>query len=324
MGHPPDCNIGWEAMKNKVALLNAVALALGIVIFAPTASAAPGQANTIPERANKTNPDRGSIKAPAGNILLSASSQKPLSADNPSTDFNGNSPNEQKRLWFDRRMAVGTERLADETNALATFTFWLACLTGALAAIGFLQFIMFYKQLGIMKQTLIDAEGAAKTAKVAADALRETVQTMKDTAQRRLRAYVSVRGTVPPPRDGIAVAWFKVENTGDTPAFNMIDLRDAWIDTYPKPVQQRPKPTDGKYQLSPRDDITLLTDEIDVSEEELQAIRDENKAIWCSVDITYEDTFGNRWNTNVLGYMTGERIDSSDDRRIHIETYTAT
>ena len=68
---------------------------------------------------------------------------------------------------------------------------WMVRLTAGLFIVGAGQLWMFKKQLGIMKDSLRDTEGAANAAKQSADAAEKTVKIMDDTARRQLRPYVS-------------------------------------------------------------------------------------------------------------------------------------
>jgi hypothetical protein len=77
-------------------------------------------------------------------------------------------------------------------EAVGFFTF-LLCLVGGL------QLVLFLWQLWLIRKSLDDtkiaaeaAKQSADTAKIQAETARDTLQVMQDTAQRQLRAYISV------------------------------------------------------------------------------------------------------------------------------------
>jgi hypothetical protein len=102
--------------------------------------------------------------------------------------------------------------------------------TSLLVIVGLFQLGVFYWQLRLIRRSLIDAERAANAAQRSADiatrqadTARATLETMQDTAQRQLRAYVvalgkdfSQRGT-----DDRFVLHIDIRNTGQTPAYNV-------------------------------------------------------------------------------------------------------
>ena len=109
--------------------------------------------------------------------------QAPTQQLKQSADTNRES-NEQK-FKIDRRVAEGTERLADETNNLADYTAALAFFTFLLALVAIAQFLMFYKQWGVMKEGLGDT-------KKSADAALATAKTSSDSLTKLERAFVFV------------------------------------------------------------------------------------------------------------------------------------
>jgi hypothetical protein len=85
--------------------------------------------------------------------------------------------------------------------------------------------------------TLIAAALAAVGAVLAATRARQTVETMQDTAQRELRAYLAgvpdrIVGLVPTEQPQF---WFKVTNHGTTPARHMNHAAIMMIEAHPLP-----------------------------------------------------------------------------------------
>jgi hypothetical protein len=122
---------------------------------------------------------------------------------------------------------------------LTTYTGLLAWFTAGLIAVGLGQICMFFRQLGYMKQGMIDAKIAAEaakesadTAKTQAETARGTLVTMQDTAERQLRAYVFIddakfeHAPSPPHLWRIILV---IKNFGQTPAYDVIARIDRDI-----------------------------------------------------------------------------------------------
>ncbi len=120
--------------------------------------------------------------------------------------------NEQKHLWYDRRVAEGTERLSDETNNLARYTLALAIFTAVMIAVGLAQLIMFYRQWRAMRDGL---EHSQKATEAAVMAQRPWVKLVAD-----------IHGILENPGNGPRLP-FKImlENIGNSPATNV----NVWV-----------------------------------------------------------------------------------------------
>lgn len=106
------------------------------------------------------------------------------------------------------------------TGALALLTFLLVC-------IGSIQGGLFYWQLKLIRESLVDTKTSADAANKAADAAERTVNTMKDTAERQLRAYALVSSAaIVNVREGqttntaftTSKIYVSIKNFGHTPA----------------------------------------------------------------------------------------------------------
>lgn len=154
-------------------------------------------------------------------------------------------------------------------------------------------------------------------------ALREVSYT-RDSSQRELRAYVFVTTKVPIITNNKTVCEFILENAGKTPAYAVKDSSAIWVDTWESPtVWKVPELSQESACIGPKDKISV-TLEIEISDSDLDAIRNEKMAIWAIIELAYTDTFGKEWRTTVKSYMTGTDLQESADRRMTIKNYHAT
>lgn len=114
------------------------------------------------------------------------------------------------------------EKAANE-RSLIVWTIVLAGTTIILALFAGGQLYMFWVQLGLIRISLDEAKTAAEAASKAADAAERTVNTMKDTAERQLRAYTMVlRAEILniSPSPNLTESWIDItfKNFGQTPA----------------------------------------------------------------------------------------------------------
>src|SRR5260370_34892153 len=97
-----------------------------------------------------------------------------------------------------------------------------------------------------MRQGMRDTELAAKAARHSAEATKESVALAKDTAQRQLRAYISVeiRGFQfdrDPNLAWLCKANFEIRNDGQTPAYDVRTNGDCRIPA-PPPLSHFTRP----------------------------------------------------------------------------------
>lgn len=198
--------------------------------------------------------------------------------------------------------------------AISTIGLWLA--TNKLWVAG-------EKQFGLLAETAIaqsrDMQDSIASAVAAANAARHSNEIAQDTAERELRAYVSIAGVarVNDPGDvegpGFAVL-VDVKNDGKTPAYDVFQW--AKIEVREFPLRERfgfhcvenPSlsiiPTSGKTMAFPtfKRQLTPL---------EEQAIFENGKAIYVYGEVAYRDIFGKgrltqfRFRCNGQGYPLG-------------------
>jgi hypothetical protein len=147
----------------------------------------------------------------------------------------------QEKAVIDEKLAFETQRIADYTDRLAAFTIALFCIAVFQAG-------LFFWQLRYMRKGMEDAAiaaGAAKesadTAKIQAGVARDTLQTMQDTAERQLRAYVGVSGaSISKVETGAPEAIVTFKNFGQTPAYDVRSWIHMWIAENPLTVTVLP------------------------------------------------------------------------------------
>jgi len=85
------------------------------------------------------------------------------------------------------------------------------------------------------------AKESADTAKIQAGVARDTLQTMQDTAERQLRAYVGVsEASIHKVETGAPEAIVSIKNFGQTPAYDVQAWIHMWIAEYPLTVTVLP------------------------------------------------------------------------------------
>lgn len=205
---------------------------------------------------------------------------------------------ERERVTREREVQIANEvELNKWTAVLAVTTVFLA-----LIALG--QFLMFFFQLRLMKSGAKDTSELARSAsinaaaaKLSADASQRIVEIMKDTAEKQLRAYVSVDTTKVTDAQGNEVQQIglSVRNGGLTPAYKL----QAWMTvavranepTFPfeEPMQLADK---GWTLLDAKEAKLMKLDYPQFSPEELAAVRANVRALYLWGEITYNDIFG--------------------------------
>jgi hypothetical protein len=137
---------------------------------------------------------------------------------------------EKDKAFAERVIAYSTLALAIVTTLLALFTLGLMIFTGKLwRATG--KLVKDAEE--ISERQAQDTRESLGIARVSADAARDTVKTMQDTAERQLRAYVFVNSIdsrqvigAPGLVDNVVIAP-RLENSGATPPKHM-ETRTNW------------------------------------------------------------------------------------------------
>lgn len=196
--------------------------------------------------------------------------------------------------------AAEAQQTAAEHQHNATTDWWLVFLTGGLLVVGGVQAGLFFWQLGLIKDSLRDTQTAAEAATKAANATEATVDTMRDTAVRQLRAYVGLRTwrSTPRQKTGAArpYAWdisAEFENYGNTPAMStVVGIANQWV-----PPDAAPQWGEPDLGDAPTVDIGVhgggSTNPVHVTFEEAVAIFEQKRRLVLLAVATYRDVFPN-------------------------------
>lgn len=120
----------------------------------------------------------------------------------------------QEKELIDKKLAFETQRIAD-------YTWWLATFTVALFCVAILQAGLFVWQLGYMKKGMKDATIAARAASRSAIATVSQAKVARDTLTKVQRPYVFAFGIQflrQGTHEGEAFVTYTVANYGETPA----------------------------------------------------------------------------------------------------------
>lgn len=103
----------------------------------------------------------------------------------------------------------------------------IAYLTGGLLLVAAIQALLFLVQLRLMRKTLDSAADATKVA-------QNSLELMRDTAQKQLRAYISVvSAKIEFPEPGRPKSTLTFRNAGQTPAHDVQIWIHQWIAACP-------------------------------------------------------------------------------------------
>jgi hypothetical protein len=171
-------------------------------------------------------------------------------------------------------------------------------------------------------------------------ALVATIWIIMRNGQRQLRAYVIVeRGIVANVADPISeygkgqatvaqlrvpstgpVAQITIKNTGQTPAYNLVHWGNMEVREFPltSRLPEMPPPPEPFWSvLGPTiAEVKTLRIKNPLTEEEIQGLRDGNKAIYCHGTIVYRDAFKKVRTTHyrvMYCAITGIEIGTSTD-----------
>lgn len=217
---------------------------------------------------------------------------------------------------------VETTDKTEKYHGYFSYEWWLVYLTGAMAFITF--FLALYTGklyratvgLGREAKATSDRQGIemrtslAIAEKSAATATR-TVETMEDTAERQLRAYIFSTHDGPMTIDpnGALFATITIKNYGQTPA-NEVQCH-VFIGLQRLPLDVRLDPPDyaggSKSPLAPGETIKQFpTLPRPLKQAEIEAIRNNEGAIFIWGEIAYVDIFKKHRRTRFRLYSTGE------------------
>jgi hypothetical protein len=182
-------------------------------------------------------------------------------------------------------------------EAAGFFTLWLVIVGGG-------QLVLFYVQLRLIRESLDDAKIAADAAKISADTgkiqseiANATLITMKDTAERQLRAYVGIAESAIEGADYRTFS-FVVHNKGQTPAYKIM----AYLNRYRLAFgEQLPEgfaysdflpPISSSVVIPPNDKRTMYFTIADL-QTDIQMVKASTAALFIYGHVDYFDAFDN-------------------------------
>jgi len=218
----------------------------------------------------------------------------------------------------------GEERTAID-RGIKKFTGLTALATFLLFVAASIQVGLFWWQLRLIRSSLADTKSAAEAAKKSAEIAERTVITMKDTAERQLRAHVFVEmgyignvadplptyTGVPSPNPAAInfptvgpIVNLRIKNFGQTPAYEVIHwtfipiIREYPLNPQtPLPKRQRvPGAPITKMTLGPGGIIIKnIRMNAQLTAQEIDDLRNGSKAIYIWGIIVYKDVF-KKWH----------------------------
>lgn len=129
------------------------------------------------QRGSRSNPPRTESAQPAAPEQR-GTDQSPFTVKIlPGPDSKERTDKEERER---QEKAAVDKKLADETQRIADDTFWLGMFTLALFFVALGQIALFWKQLRLIRESLVDAKVAADAAKAAANTAQKQVELARD------------------------------------------------------------------------------------------------------------------------------------------------
>lgn len=181
-------------------------------------------------------------------------------------------------------------------------TWWLglvtACILGLQLVVFAVQAWVFWVQAGRLKQSVDEMKLATEQTKAAAQAAHATVATMKETAQRQLKAYVFIERSrienIRPGGDPRATINFK--NFGQTPAHNVrVEIGIDWAPSFEEVTLKPPLQSETMGSLGPNAGMELYAErDHGLTQEDFAAITDGKLCLFVFGRLSFEDAFENK------------------------------
>lgn len=169
---------------------------------------------------------------------------------------------------------------------------WMLWVTAGLLVVAAIQACFFFVQLRLMKRSM-------RVAEMAAVATEDSVNIMRDTATRQLRAYISIDcARIEFPEPGVPKVTVTIKNSGQTPAHNLRHWIHQWIERYPLSIDL-PEPPDD-FVMSSSVLGSGATHEMQIIHPKpiikpccIHEIGTPDATIYVYGAVTYQDVFGN-------------------------------
>jgi hypothetical protein len=186
---------------------------------------------------------------------------------------------------------------------------------GLLVVVDFLQVLLLYLTLKTIGRQADIAEKQETQMIRAGEQTERIISQMQDTAQRQLRAYVSVPTALlnfkTPEAPEVQV---HIKNTGQTPAYDTQGWIHMWLESYPLAIVLPEPPEDfhkAKELLGP-DCIRVFVNTMNIAVPLLPVIGTPFGTIYVYGEIRYKDAFGeNRFTKYRFIYGGNEGVRNS-------------
>jgi hypothetical protein len=254
-------------------------------------------------------------KQAAPDKQISAPNQTPIDQNATPKDKNGSNPERSNDTQKPIRIAElpplsVTKDWAD--HAVWIFSGLLVIVGGLQAGLLAATLVAMRRQGLSMRRQTTHIRRSASAARKSANAASATVQIMKDTSEKQLRAYVYPVTASRYRHKGVMVIKLQIKNAGQTPAYDCTKyMVEAVSDTYPQPAREfeRPVPNlDNKVPIPPGESINFFKTATQLSSQQEAQIMLGNAAIYLFGKIAYRDAFGNQRRSEFRLVCVGEQL----------------
>jgi hypothetical protein len=164
-----------------------------------------------------------------------------------------------------------------------------------------------------MQESLRISRDAARTAQNSAEAASRMAQTMKETAERQLRAYISVETQQLRDKEGKSIpgrAGFMIKNRGLTPAHKVRHWARTLVREYPLngPLTEKEGKSGSMTVLAPGEEQVITLPFPPVTEQQTGDAIEWKIAMYFYGEVIYEDAFGVERHTRFKLFQSGEGI----------------
>lgn len=197
-------------------IVRATLLCCALTLASSAALAVENTASQVAHRQSTASAPQGKTKQDQGASRLDTSSLEKTIREVVKEQAEKHDTHADEHAQKEGELVEHTRQLAVETNRLAEFTLFLVICTAVMAAIAFGQLLMFWRQLGLMREDSKSTKAAAEAAKKSADASLITLRPWLSCKVKIMEAL-----TFNEAGDPIFRFRFSVRNVGNTPAMSV-------------------------------------------------------------------------------------------------------
>jgi hypothetical protein len=243
---------------------------------------------------------KGKPAQQSANLQIDTSSLERAMRDAIKDASERESPNEQRHLINEGKIADETAELAVETKALARYTFYVLLATAALAVVAAGQLLMFSWQLRLME----DSSGDTKTLANAAESNAQTAKLNAEAVMAAERPWLVI--SFQPPgldvfNDHMARVSIAIRNAGRTPAsvsdigveFSLREFDDPLPEDFTAKFSDRDERAKRKLYLVGGDSAPFVK-HMSYRDQTRTNVQNSEKRLWVFAWVDYMDAFGQR------------------------------